>query len=113
MKLIVAGGRDFVPTIDDHIWLGIKLEELNATEIVCGMARGADLFGKQIAEGMGIPVTEFPADWDKYGKKAGWRRNLQMAMYADGVILFLGGVGTNQMRTLAQDNKLLVIERNG
>lgn len=113
MKMIVAGGRNFIPIDNDEIWLMGILEEMNVTEVVCGMAEGADLFGKRVAEMMGLPVKEFPANWDRYGKKAGWKRNLQMAMYADGVILFPGGVGTNQMRTLAKYNKLMVIERAG
>lgn len=112
MKVIVAGGRNFIATPEDYTWLIDKLEELGTTEVVCGMAKGADLFGKEVAESIGIPVTEFPAEWTKYGKKAGWKRNVKMVMYGDIVILFPGGIGTQQMKEIAKNNKLVIVERN-
>jgi len=48
MKVIVAGGRDFVSTLEDDLWLITTLEELGTTEIVCGEAKGADELGKII-----------------------------------------------------------------
>ena len=57
------------------------------TEVVCGMAIGVDTLGKEWAESQNIPVQEFPADWDGYGKKAGMIRNKEMAAYADCAIL--------------------------
>lgn len=35
-------------------------------------------------------LTKFPADWNKYGKTAGYLRNMQMAEYADALIAFWG-----------------------
>ena len=59
------------------------------TEVVCGMARGADTWGKQWAENLNIPVTLFPANWNTYGKAAGSIRNKQMGDYADALIVFI------------------------
>lgn len=59
------------------------------TEVVCGLAKGADTWGKEWAEQLGFPVKEFPADWEKYGKAAGAIRNKQMADYADAAIVFI------------------------
>lgn len=97
MKVIIAGGRDFQSTGAHRGWLIRKLEELRATEIVCGMATGADLFGKEISEALGLPVSQFPADWNLYGNRAGPIRNSKMAKYADACILFPGGKGTRSM----------------
>ena len=54
-----------------------------ATGIVSGGARGVDKLGEQIADEQHIPVTKFLADWDNYGKGAGFIRNEEMAKYAD------------------------------
>lgn len=110
MRVIVAGGRDFKPSRKHIEWLINVLRSLNTTEVVCGMAKGADLFGKQVALKMNIPVKEFPADWNKYGRSAGPIRNAEMAKNADACILFPGGSGTANMKTLAQLNKLIIME---
>ena len=69
----------------------------NAT-VVCGMARGADLDGKLWAQYCGIRYKEFPPDWERYGKQAGFIRNQEMADHADGAVLFPGGRGTADMK---------------
>jgi hypothetical protein len=109
-RIIIAGGRDFKDTEEHKQWLLIKLLELKVTEVVCGMARGADLFGKKVAEENNIIVKKFPADWKKYGNSAGYKRNVQMAEYADICILFPGGKGTKHMKDIAIEKGLEVIE---
>ena len=46
--------------------------------IMHGAAKGADTLAGEVAERMGFKVVRFPADWNKYGKKAGPLRNRQM-----------------------------------
>lgn len=87
MKVIVAGCRmfankDFLYEQMDQIYNGL------ITEVVCGMARGVDSLGKSWAIENKISVKEFPANWEKYGKRAGILRNQQMADYADRAVLF-------------------------
>lgn len=97
MKIIIAGGRDFVPSTEtDHYLDGLRVA-IPITTVICGMARGADLYGKQWAEFWQIPVMCFPADWEKYGRKAGPMRNIEMGNVADGLIAFPGGTGTAHM----------------
>ena len=102
MKLVIAGGRDFVPTARD--W--DRLDSVRITqawkgnpiiEVISGKARGADTFGEEWARRRGIAVAEYPADWDHYGKAAGHIRNNMMAQRADAVLLFPGGSGTANM----------------
>lgn len=92
-KVIIAGGRNF----NDYsrlknvcsFYLGNKIP--NEIEIVSGTANGADKLGEIYANENGYKIKRFPADWDKYGKSAGHKRNLQMAEYADALILFWDG----------------------
>ena len=102
MKVIVAGGRDFVAKQKHKDWLIEQLEKLKATSIVCGMAKGADTFGKIVGEELGLEILKFPADWNKHGKAAGPIRNNEMAKVADACILFPGGVGTADIEQKAQ-----------
>ena len=90
-KVIIAGGRDFV----DYNLLREKVNNIlidkrltHKIVIVSGCARGADTLGMRYASENIFDVDEYPADWDKYGNAAGPKRNLQMAEYADAVIVF-------------------------
>ena len=38
--------------------------------------------GEQFAKEENCLLSRFPADWDKYGKSAGYRRNVEMAKFA-------------------------------
>jgi len=98
MKIIVAGGRDFVPSNDDWFLLRDLLIKHKCTEIVSGGCTGADRMGERIADRMEIKKIVFQADWNRLGKSAGPVRNMKMAIYADAVILFPGGSGTDDMR---------------
>ena len=90
MKLIIAGTRTFtnyqkLKQICDHF-----LQDQNNIEIVSGACRGADKLGEQYAKERNIKITRFPANWNKYGKAAGPKRNEQMANYAKCVSSLLG-----------------------
>ena len=102
-KLIIAGGRDFT----DSKMLSGALDQLvnrgelkdYAVSIVTGMARGADMLGRKFALAFNVKRYEFPADWNQYGKRAGFIRNKQMGDFADGLLAFWDGQsrGTKQM----------------
>lgn len=110
MKVIVAGGRNFKYE-EKHIWwLTVQLSELGATEIVTGDAPGADQLGIEVANIMKLPIKHFPANWAIFGKAAGPRRNKEMADYADVCILFPGGIGTLNMKILAENKGMPIIE---
>ena len=97
MKLIIAGGRDYYVNDADHLKLDEILVKENVTEVVSGGASGADYGGELWAAKRGIPIKKFPANWYKHGKAAGFMRNTEMAAYADAVVLFPGGRGTEHM----------------
>lgn len=117
LKIIVAGGRDF----NDYCLLEKTLDQflqdrqfIDSVEIVSGLAKGADLLGKKYAEERHINCREFPANWDLYGKSAGYRRNGEMANYADIAICFWDGQskGTKHMiDTMQKQGKFVKIIR--
>lgn len=74
MRVLVCGSRYF----NDEKKLEEVLTNYPITSVVEGGARGADTLGRRYAERRGIPITSFPAEWDKYGKAAGPIRNNQM-----------------------------------
>lgn len=86
LRIIIAGGRDF----NDYNLLRNSVIKIitdktafpDLVVIVSGMARGADKLGVQFADEMGLEIVQFPADWDKLGKRAGYVRNVEMAKFA-------------------------------
>ena len=99
LKVIVAGGRDF----NDYNLLSEKLHKLFEKQanvlIISGMANGADSLAVKYAEDNKLRVSEFPAQWLKHGNASGFRRNVEMARFADACVCFWNGksVGTKHM----------------
>lgn len=110
MKVIIAGSRNF----NDYKFLCEKCDKILSNqkdiEIVSGTANGADKLGETYAIENNYKLTKFPADWNKYGKTAGYLRNMQMAEYADALIAFWDGKskGTKHMIDLAKQYGLKV-----
>lgn len=76
---LVVGSRTF----DNYPLMEKKLDHLLQNKapkvvIVSGHARGADSCAEKYAKERGYLLKVFPAQWDKYGKSAGYKRNLQM-----------------------------------
>lgn len=102
MKLIVAGGRDFTDTnrmIAELQKLVESGEITDSPELVCGMARGADMLAYSLWANNRMPIHNFPANWNKHGKSAGYKRNQEMGEFADAAICFWDGnsKGTKHM----------------
>lgn len=110
MKIIIAGGRDYTERPGDLAQVAEVLQECDATEIVSGMAKGADKWGEQVAWELKLPLKQFEAHWETYGKGAGAIRNTTMAEYADGLIALPGGAGTEHMISVAKKMGLRVWE---
>lgn len=68
-------------------------------ELVCGMARGADMTAYALFKSVGNVIHEYPANWDKYPRAAGFLRNTEMAKVADIGVAFWDGSsgGTKHM----------------
>lgn len=117
MKTIIAGSRSLQTYKDPYkVWLVADAVEKSGwrdriTEIVSGGARGIDLAGEVYAESVGIPVKRFIPDWS-IGKYAGIKRNGEMALYADALILIWDGSsrGSANMKQQAKDRGLEIYE---
>ena len=106
MKTIICGSR----SVTNYALLeqAIKESGFKITEVVCGMAKGADSLGFDWATANGIPIKEFPADWKNLGRKAGVLRNVEMLDYAgaNGCVIALhqnNSAGTKH--TISEANK--------
>jgi len=64
------------------------MELYNDDDWVCsgGCQKGGDRFAIMLHKNYYTPYLEFPADWDKHGKRAGFIRNCDIAKYSDVLI---------------------------
>ena len=115
IKVLICGGRDF----NDYGLLADTLVGLigqynpEDVTIISGHAiRGADRLGERFARDNECKLEIFPADWDKFGKGAGYIRNQQMIDEGkpDLVVAFQGGRGTQDMIKRAKKHGIEVVE---
>lgn len=108
MRVLVCGSRDF----NDYNKLKEELDAFRITEIIHGMARGADTLGGEYAKSNDIRLRTFLPRWDLYGKAAGPIRNAEMLKRGqpDLVIAFRGpnSRGTQDMINQARKAEVLV-----
>lgn len=76
MRVVIAGSRDL--TDDCLVEEAVRLSGFTVTTVLSGAARGIDQIAERWAERQGVPVERFPADWKRYGRAAGPRRNTAM-----------------------------------
>lgn len=111
MVVVVAGSR----TYRNKRRVFDELDQWAAAghidRIVSGCAAGPDDFAIEWAEKNGVPVDKFPAEWDVYGKSAGFIRNAEMAAVGDMLLAFWDGKskGTQHMIDCMSRKKKKVI----
>lgn len=104
-RVIICGGRDWSHRDMTYAALDILDGKHLFAQVIHGAARGADTLAGQWAKDRGIPIREFPADWQpkhlggRTDRSAGHRRNQQMLDEGRPhlVIAFPGGAGTRSM----------------
>lgn len=76
--MLVCGSRDWT----DRAMLDRILDKLAAVlrveTIIEGEQRGADIMAKEWARSRGVPFAPYPAEWSRYSKAAGRKRNQRM-----------------------------------
>lgn len=113
MRVIIAGSRTIGwECAQALVAEAVKESGFTITHVLSGRCRGIDEAGEEWADAHGIPWSGYPADWKRFGKAAGPKRNLQMAMNADALIAILDlaseSRGTKGMIDLAKLHGLRV-----
>lgn len=104
VKVIIAGSRSI--TDPRHLHAAMEAAKYPISEVVCGGAHGADELGKWWAERHGVLVEMFPANWERYGKQAGFKRNQEMARYADAALVVWDGISRGTANMIYHMKKL-------
>jgi hypothetical protein len=111
LRVIIAGGRDFndMAALERAVEAsGFDKPPYRIDVVLSGAATGADKLGEIWADRKLRCCTRFKAEWDRYGKAAGPRRNMHMATLADALIALPGGRGTANMIEVARKMGLKV-----
>jgi hypothetical protein len=101
--VMVCGSR----TITDVPWIEHQIEEYlkfvykdqeakygtgdRDFVIIQGLARGVDKIAKDWADKHKVLTWDFPAEWDKYGAWAGFKRNIEMVDKCDYCLILWDG----------------------
>lgn len=113
MKILVCGSRKY----NDIKKVYETLDKLDATyqitAVVHGAASGADTLAGRWAEQRGKIIFAVPADWERYGKSAGPKRNIKMLTDHPDIgmiVAFPGGAGTRDMINQGTKKNILILE---
>jgi len=87
-RVAVVGGRDFHNEEYMFYALDVFRDKYGIDHIISGGAYGADALAESYAKSRCIPYTIYPANWDRYGKKAGMLRNQLIVKDANVIIAF-------------------------
>lgn len=75
-------------------------------EVISGACPNSpDMAAPVIANDLGVPFVPYPAQWDKYGRSAGFRRNSYMISMAHAVIAWWDGQSRGTLHTMTEAKK--------
>jgi hypothetical protein len=99
MKIAIIGSRNFT----NYKLLQEILEQYQPkiTLVVSGAAKGADSLGEKWALENNIQTLIFPADWNQYGKRAGFIRNEDIIKNCDCCVAFWDGESKGTKHSLS------------
>ena len=99
MKIAIIGSRNFT----NYKLLQEILEQYKPkiTLVVSGAAKGADSLGEKWALENNIQTLIFPADWNQYGKRAGFIRNEDIIKNCDCCVVFWDGESKGTKHSLS------------
>lgn len=110
MITIIAGSREIVDygVVKEAVMRAALYKGIAITEVISGGARGVDSLAISYAKEYNLPYRVMFADWDTYGRRAGYRRNEAMADVAEALVAVWDGTssGTRHMINTALDRDL-------
>lgn len=78
----------------------LSQHNLRLTHIISGGASGVDTLAERYARTHTIPITIYPANWDKYGARAGPIRNKKIVKHSKHIIAFLSPLSKGTQVTI-------------
>ncbi len=104
VRVVVAGGRDYndyksaKSFIEENIC--DLLEEGNEIIFISGGCRGADALSERFALENGFEIEKYLAQWERYGRAAGPKRNKKMVDTCHRIICFWDGKSKGTKSTI-------------
>jgi hypothetical protein len=103
MKVAIVGSREYSNLSKVRVYIqNLPID----TVIVSGGARGVDKCAEKVAESIGLQTEIYLADWYRYGKAAGMKRNQQIVEASDRVVAFWNGESRGTKNTIDTAKKL-------
>jgi NAD(P)-dependent dehydrogenase (short-subunit alcohol dehydrogenase family) len=97
VRIAIVGSRDY-PNLNAVTEYVFNLPD--ETVIVTGGARGVDRAAEFAALRRGMTVQIFEAEWERYGKSAGYRRNVLIVENCDEVVAFQSNFSKGTQHTI-------------
>ncbi len=91
IKLLIAGSRGITNylLVEDYVNKIVAKRKYIVSHVISGCAAGVDTLGEIYADRRSITKVMKPADWNRWGKSAGYKRNVEMGKEADVGIVFI------------------------
>lgn len=106
LKVAIVGDRNFLDYEYFSKIIDLYREKYGISFIYSGGANGTDSLAERYAKEHQISYTVFMAEWSKYGKRAGPRRNLKVVECCDIMIAFLAEHSKGTRNAIDLANKL-------
>lgn len=100
MRIAIVGSRDGLPWLRVKAAIGELMRLPGVTSVVSGGALGVDRLAESMALAAGKNVVTVRPDWKRFGKSAGFRRNVQIVEQADEVYAFWNGTSKGTKHTI-------------
>jgi len=116
-RITIGGFRDFNDNYIFKQFVDECLEKLNIKKeivILSGHCRGVDKMAENYAMESGYLLEIYPAEWGKYGRAAGPKRNEEMVEKSNAVIAFWNGKskGTENLIHIAKRKGITLFVKN-
>ena len=91
--------------------IDMALKDMEINTVITGDTRGYDSLSQQWAKQNNIPCKVYKTEYNKYGKRAGYKRNVAMfdENDIDCVVAFPGGKGTDIILAIADSANIQTI----
>ena len=100
MKVAIVGSRNFTDyaKLEGFVLSKVTLQDIDL--VISGGASGADGLAEKFAYKHNLKKLIFKAEWDRFGKSAGFIRNKSIVNEADIVIAFWDGYSPGTKMTI-------------